>query len=229
MKPLEKYQTMRTTLAAPGSRRMTLWLLACGVAYGPLFYLVVLVQVLTRAGFDIRKHPLSLLSLGDAGWIQVANFIIAGLLAMIFAVGLRTSLKENRGKWWGPSLIAVSGLGLVIAGLFPPPAVLGFPPGTPDGMPPVVSVSGQLHGVGFLLAFGPLIAAMFMFGRRFYLTGSRGWGLCCVATGVITPLLVLPGFLLQKPTSVAFALAGMIAFGWVSALGVHQIKAEASL
>jgi hypothetical protein len=214
---------MNASHSAPSSRRATMLLLACGVAYGPLFYLVVLAQALTRTGFDIRKHPISLLSLGEEGWIQIANFIVTGLLAMAFAAGLRTSLPGSRGKLWGPLLIGTSGLGMVIAGIFPPPAVLGFPPGTPDGLPQIVGVSGQLHGVGFLLAFGPLIIDMFVFSRGFYLTGSRGWGLYSVSTGVITPLLVLPGFIMQKPASLSFAFAGVIAFGWVSALATHQI------
>jgi hypothetical protein len=55
------------------------FLLVCGVALGPLFYVVVVLQILTRTGFDIRRHPLSLLSLGDAGWIQIANFILTDL------------------------------------------------------------------------------------------------------------------------------------------------------
>ena len=31
-------------------------LLACGVPLGSLFYVVVVAQILTRAGFDIRRH-----------------------------------------------------------------------------------------------------------------------------------------------------------------------------
>ena len=49
------------------------FLLACGLALAPLFYVVVVAQMLTRTGFDIGRHPLSLLSLGDAGWIQIAK------------------------------------------------------------------------------------------------------------------------------------------------------------
>ena len=32
------------------------FLLACGVALGSLFYVVVVAQILTRAGFDIRRQ-----------------------------------------------------------------------------------------------------------------------------------------------------------------------------
>lgn len=53
-------------------------LLACGVVAGPLFIVVALIQAFTRSGFDPVRHPLSLLSLGDLGWIQITNFVVGG-------------------------------------------------------------------------------------------------------------------------------------------------------
>ena len=63
-------------------------LVTAGVVAGPLFVAVGLVQVLTREGFDLTRHPLSLLSLGELGWVQIANFIVAGVLMLAFAGGL---------------------------------------------------------------------------------------------------------------------------------------------
>ena len=60
-----------------------------------------LVQAFTREGFDLRRHPLSLLSLGELGWIQIGNFVVAGLLVVAFAVGLRRVLHPGRGGTWG--------------------------------------------------------------------------------------------------------------------------------
>ena len=76
--------------------RPTLMLLACGVVAGPLFIAVALLQALTRQGFDLGRHPLSLLSLGELGWIQITNFVVAGLLTVAFAVGLRRVLHPGR-------------------------------------------------------------------------------------------------------------------------------------
>jgi hypothetical protein len=39
-------------------------LLASGILAGPLFVAVGLIQATIRHGFDLRRHPLSLLSLG---------------------------------------------------------------------------------------------------------------------------------------------------------------------
>src|SRR6266699_2692940 len=87
-------------------------LLACGIASGPLFYIVAVVQMFTRSGFDIRHHAISLLSLGDLGWIQIANFIVTGVLAVMCAVGLRRLLHPGRGGTWGPLLIGIYGVGM---------------------------------------------------------------------------------------------------------------------
>jgi Protein of unknown function (DUF998) len=91
-------------------------LLACGVVAGPLYVVVALVQVLTRDGFDLGRHPLSLLSLGDLGWIQIANFVVAGLLSVASAIGMRRALRPGPGGTWGPLLVGVFGVGLIAGG-----------------------------------------------------------------------------------------------------------------
>jgi hypothetical protein len=47
-----------------------------------------LLQALTRDGFDPTRHPLSLLSLGELGWVQIANFVVTGVLYLACAVGM---------------------------------------------------------------------------------------------------------------------------------------------
>jgi len=74
--------------------------------------------MLTRPGFDIRRHAVSQLSLGDLGWVQITNFILSGLLVIACAVGMRRALHEGRAGTWGPLLVGAYGLGLVAAGVF---------------------------------------------------------------------------------------------------------------
>ena len=81
-------------------------LLRCGVAIAPLFFAVVFGQAFTRAGFDLRRAPLSLLSLGDLGWIQIANFIVTGLLGLACAIGMRQFLKGSTGGTGGRCSLA---------------------------------------------------------------------------------------------------------------------------
>src|SRR5688500_13612467 len=84
---------------APSPRRrteQTRWLLIGGSVAGPLFLLVAAGQVLTRDGFDLGRHPLSLLSVGQHGWIQILNFVVAGVLSVGFAVALRLVVHPGR-------------------------------------------------------------------------------------------------------------------------------------
>jgi Protein of unknown function (DUF998) len=162
--------------------RPTRALLACGVVAGPLFLAVALLQALTRDGFDLGRHPLSLLSLGELGWIQIANFVVAGLLSVAFAVGLRRVLHPGRGGTWGPLLVGAYGVGLIGGGVFIADLGAGFPPGAPAGAPEQLSWHGILHDVAHVLAFLALMAACFVLAHRFAAFGQRGWATYCVAT-----------------------------------------------
>ena len=116
-------------------KTLILTLLAAGVIAGPLYILVGVVQILIRPGFDIRRHELSLMSNGDLGWIQIANFVVTGLLVIACAIGMRLVLRGSRGGTWGPLLVAVYGAGLIAAGAFVADPMNGFPPGAPAGSP----------------------------------------------------------------------------------------------
>lgn len=73
-------------------------LLTCGAAAGPVFVTVTGLQVLTRDGFDLARHPISLLALGDVGWVQTAAFVLAGLLALARAAGMGRHLGAVAGR-----------------------------------------------------------------------------------------------------------------------------------
>ena len=119
----------------PPSATLTRTLLACGAVAGPVFIVVAVLQGFLRAGFDFVERPLSLLSLGDLGWIQIASFVVAGVLFVACAVGMRRVLEPGRGGVWGPRLIGVFGLSLVAGGVFLADPAFGFPAGAPGGRP----------------------------------------------------------------------------------------------
>jgi hypothetical membrane protein len=62
----------------------------------PAWLVVSLVQAFTRPGFNLRRHAISMLSLGDLGWIQVTNFVLTGLLSIALAIGMRRALHPGR-------------------------------------------------------------------------------------------------------------------------------------
>lgn len=158
-------------------------LLLAGAVAGPIYIVVGLTQVLTREGFDVRLHPLSVLSNGDLGWIQIGNFLLAGVLVLAGAIGVRRLLRGGRGGTWGPILFGLYGVGLVGSGIFVADPGAGFPPGTPtdtSGM----SQSGMLHFVFGAGAFYALIAACFVMTRYFAGEGRTGWAWWSFVTGL---------------------------------------------
>jgi hypothetical protein len=53
------------------------------------------------------------------GCTQTANFLVAGLLTLAFAISLRHALPVNgTGSRWGAILVGVRAVGLIGAGLF---------------------------------------------------------------------------------------------------------------
>jgi hypothetical protein len=200
-------------------------LLVSGIVAGPLFIVVVLIQAFTRQGFDLVRLPLSLLSLGDLGWIQITNFVVDGLLAVACAVGMRRQLHPGLGGTWGPVLVGIYGAGLIAAGVFHPDPAFGFPPGAPAGTPLTMSWHSQLHGYAFDIAFLSLIVACFVFARRFVALRRWGWAAYSAVTGVVTPVLVVLGFANAPIIGVLFFGAGAITMGWL-ALVATRLLAE---
>jgi hypothetical protein len=219
--------TQNTLTASAGTSRAsseaalgtTRALLACGAVAGPLFIVVAIVQAFTRAGFDLVRHPLSLLSLGDLGWIQITNFVVAGLLFVASAVGMRRALRTGRGATWGPRLIGAFGVSLIAGGVFVADPAFGFPPGTAAGAPDGISWHGILHGVAPVVGFLSLIAACFVFARRFVARGRRGWAASSVVVGVVVlALSVWPNL---SGNFLPLWAAMVLGFGWVSLIAAR--------
>ena len=216
---------MSTEINSNDARTKATTLLYCGVVAGPLFTVAAVIEMLTRSGFDLRRHDLSLLSNGPLGWIQIANFVFAGLLAIAAAAGMRRVLRSGRGRTWGPLLIAVYGLGYIGAGVFVADPMNGFPPGTPEGLPGGASWHSWMHLISGSLGFLALIAACFVFARRFSGLGRRGWMAYSVATGlvVLAAVVGISSGSQSAATIVGFFVAATLGWAWLSLLSVRLI------
>lgn len=190
-------------------------MLGWGVVAGPFYVIVGLVLALTRPGFDLSRHSLSLLTLGDQGWLQQGNLILSGLMAATAAIGALRAIVGGRGRAIGV-LVLVYGVCLILSAIFRPDPVEGFPPGAAGG---AASVSGVLHlafgGVGFLC----LSVSAFLYAAWARSRGERGHALF----GVITGVLVLGGFLAgaalaQQPIGVGMLWLAVVA-GWAWLVG----------
>jgi hypothetical membrane protein len=189
-------------------------LLAGGVLAGPVFVGSALLQGLTRDGFDFRRHPVSVLSNGDLGWIQIATFLATGLLCVGAALALRRT--PPTGSAWLPRPLALYGLGLMAAGVFSADPADGFPAGTPRGAGQI-SWHGGLHFLAGAVAFVPLIVATVLVGRRAVRRGERARASYSLVTGAFfaaawIALMVRPG----PVAMVAFGLAVTAGWAWVS-------------
>ncbi|MFJ7216409.1 DUF998 domain-containing protein [Amycolatopsis sp. NPDC098790] len=206
---------MTTTTLPSSTFSSTRTLLTCGVLAGPVFVVTGLLQGLTRAGFDFTRHPASLLSNGSLGFVQIANFLVTGLLTIAAAAGIRRVLPGR----WGPRLLTVYGVGLLCAGVFTADPQDGFPAGTPAGPPSAISWHGTLHfaagGIGFLA----LVAACFAIGS--HLPPARAWysrlsgllflaGFAGVASGSASPVVTL-----------GFWAAVAVAFTWLATTSTY--------
>jgi hypothetical membrane protein len=207
--------TMTTVSAAGVLRRGALF---AGVLAGPLFVTTAVVQILTRDGFDLSRHPISLLANGEYGWVQSANFIVAGLLSLSFAYGVVPHLRGGRGAIAGPVLFTVYGVGLITAGVFKADPAMGFPAGAPAGYPEQISTSSVIHAFAPPLAFLALVAACLVLARRFAAEGHR-------TAAAVTVVIAVASFLLPLPFgplhSVRLFVAVVLGFAWITTFAVR--------
>ena len=95
-------------------------LLASAGILGPILFTVAfIVQALFQPGYSHVADPVSALAAAPNGWIQSANFLVFGSLMIAFALGLHQGIRPTRRGIVGPVLVALSGVGLILAGVFP--------------------------------------------------------------------------------------------------------------
>src|SRR5215472_4748954 len=220
--------TSTVTGTCTPAQRITKTLLGYGVLAGIVFEASVIVDGLTRHGLRFAHDDASLLSNGPLGWIQVTTFLLAGVMTIAAAVGVRRATASR----WAPRLIAIYGAGLIGAGICSADPANGFGPGAPLGKAAHVSWHGAGHLVAASIGFTALIAACFVFARCFSRQGRRvlawyslltgivfGAAFAGVATGSSSSAVVLP-----------FYAAVLAAFAWLAVVSVHlyrQVEAAA--
>jgi hypothetical protein len=101
-------------------------LLYCGAAAGPLFVSVFLIEGARRPDYQPLRHPVSSLSLGPRGWVQVASFATTGMLYLAGAAGLARSPGQAPGNRIAAAALSATGLGLLGSATFRTDPVSGF-------------------------------------------------------------------------------------------------------
>ncbi|MFJ5876108.1 DUF998 domain-containing protein [Streptomyces sp. SID5770] len=206
---------------APVSRSAAWRAVAGGMAAGPLFLVAGLAQGFTRDGFDFTRNAISQLALGQAGWIQTANFVVTGALLVAGATGLRRVLRGCPGGTWGPVLVGVFAVSFWIAAAFPADAGAGFPADAPEAT--VMSGHGAVHMFGGMIGYLALCAVFFVLARPLTARGLRSWA---VASRIV-PVVVLAGFMASAASVLAFTVGAGLGLLWLSAVTARLADSRA--
>jgi hypothetical protein len=195
-------------------------LLTGAVVATPLFVTLWAVQAFARDGFRPTFHPMSLLSLGEWGWVQVINFVVVGLLIVGGGIGFGRTLGVGRLTRWAGILVILMGVGLMIAGVFVTDAGAGFPAGAPAGAP-VMSWHGGVHQAGFVLTQFAFVTAGIVLAVTFARDRRRGWAAACIIA-VAAAILVAA---LGEPETLAIrlVLSSTIELGLISSIALASL------
>lgn len=159
--------------------------LACGATAGPLFAVLALGQAATRRGFDITKNPISQLSDGPLGWIQITAFVAYGALTTAGARGLAAKLSRTPGGRWAPRLVAIGGAAILVGGCFRLDPGNGFPAGAPQGQPKTMTWHSYAHLAGGGIGFICLIAACFVLAHHYARTTDTKFAWAARVSGAV--------------------------------------------
>jgi len=221
---------MTPMVTADATNSSTHGLLCCSTIAGPLFVTVFVAEGAQRPDYKPLRHPVSSLALGSRGWVQVANFAVAGTLYLAGAAGLNRTRDPLLGARLGPTLFSAVGLGLLGSAAFRTDPVSGYPPGTPD-TPAEQSTNMTLHGIAALPIFVGIPAAALAYARRFHRSGNPTWALYSAATGVsmLTTMGLAGAGFNQAPRLVNSAgllqrAAIVTGFGWLTALSARALR-----
>jgi hypothetical protein len=200
------------------------------MAAGPVFVAVFLLEGAARDGYRPLRHPVSSLALGSRGWIQTANFAVAGTLFLAGAAGLARAGDPIAGGWAAPVLVGAAGAGLIGAAVFATDPVSGYPPGTPDALTQP-SRTGTSHNLAAVPVFAGLPAAALACGWRSWRAGQHRFGLYSAGTAVtmLTSMVLAGAGFGQSPRLVnlggLFQRASIIAgFAWLTTLSAQALR-----
>ncbi|TDO31002.1 uncharacterized protein DUF998 [Kribbella sp. VKM Ac-2527] len=202
--------------SVPAGRLSNRTLLTFAALAGPGFFASASAQMLTRDGFDLRVHPISQLSTGDLGWIQIATFVLTGLGVIAFAVAHHRLVRVGVGRRLVPIFVAIFGVGLIVSGLFVMDPQNGFPVGTPDGPVPAMSWHSIVHAAAAAVAFTAMAAACVVLVVRAIRCREVA---AAIGNGLVGVFLLLP--MSPNHASLQIAFTGVVAFTWTT---IHALK-----
>lgn len=171
------------TRVRPNSR-LHWTLLFVGAAGSVAFNATYVLDGLARTGYDPLRQPMSALSLGPGGWVQVLNFIAFGVIGCVSAAGWRATLTPGLGATWYPRLRVLAGLAMIAAGVFTQDPGAGYPVGIPALARP--STHALVHQLVSYVSLTTIVVELVILARRFAREPRwRGWATATVLAAVL--------------------------------------------
>lgn len=208
---------MTQQLIKPQSRLLRLGG-AAGMVGPALFAVVFILQNVVRTDDNAIAEPVSALSIGEYGWVQRLNFVVLGLLLLVFSAALHRGVASSRLGWVGPTLLSMAGVGLFVAATFSLAR---------DETGAIYDPS--FHQVGGTLFFGGAALGLIALSRRLARDPqwsnlsrySLGAGIASIAGGVVINALAIPDDaplhgevgLIQRIIVLAFIFPALITLG----------------
>jgi hypothetical membrane protein len=135
-----------------------------GIAGPIIFTVLVIVQGVLQPDYSHIRQPISALAAWPLGWIQEIAFLILGLSMMTFAYGLHRGIRPGKTASQGgagAALLAMGGVGIIVAAAFPWKMIDGVATETPP------------HVVGAITSFASTGLGFVRLSRR--MAGDSGW------------------------------------------------------
>ena len=137
-------------------RQLAIW---AGLIGPALFVATFLLEGWLRPGYDPLSMFVSALSLGPRGWIQITNFIVFGVLFLLFTRAVAAAFPTGKASRGGLILLTIIASCYLLSGPF-----VMDPAGTPRDQ---MTIHGTLHGIFGGIVFSLMPISCFVFLRRF--------------------------------------------------------------
>lgn len=175
--------------------------LALAGIMGPVcFTALVIVQGILQPEYSHVRMPISALAAYPTGWIQILNFCVFGASIIGLALALHADLAPTHGGLAGIVLLVASGVGIILAGIFPWVMVNGEPTVT------------LAHAVAAVTSFGTTGLAWVVVSRR--MAADPRWhslSKYSLTTGIIViALFAVIGLFARADTAPLHAWAGLL-------------------
>jgi hypothetical protein len=205
-------------------------LLMCGLTGSVLFVVLFLIEGFFRKDYNFIIYPISSLSIGRSGWIQVGSFILSGLLICVFAWGLGIIFRQAKDSIGLAMLFGGVGIGLIGSGIFSTDPLFGYPATAPYSLTQY-TIHGHLHNFFSVIVFICLPTACFKFRKRFKNRSEDGWALYSMISGIsMIVFFILSGFGFEQYAGFS-EVAGLLqrlavisGFAWMALIALYYLR-----